>query len=80
MRAKYGRLDPERWQDDLRAGFAECFRVLATDGVLIFKWAETQIKVRDILALTPQRPLFGHPSGKRAATHWIVFMKEQTNA
>ena len=80
LRAKYGRLDPERWQDDLRAGFAECFRVLATDGVLIFKWAETQIKVRDILALTPQRPLFGHPSGKRAATHWIVFMKEQTNA
>ncbi len=79
LRAKYGRLDPDTWQDDLRAGFAECFRVLATDGVLIFKWAETQIKVREILALTPHRPLFGHPSGKRAATHWIVFMKDTTN-
>ena len=59
----------------LRAGFAECFRVLAPHGVLIFKWAETQVKVSEILALTPERPLFGHPSGKRAATHWITFMK-----
>ena len=75
LKAKYGKLDESTWRDDLRAGFAECFRVLAPHGVLIFKWAETQIKVSEILALTPERPLFGHPSGKRAATHWITFMK-----
>jgi len=75
LRAKYGVLDLATWRDDLRAGFAECFRVLVPHGVLIFKWNETQIKVSEILALTPEQPLFGHPSGKRAATHWICFMK-----
>lgn len=77
MKAKYGLLDPSTWQEDLRKGFAECFRVLATDGVLVFKWNETQIKTRQILALTEQQPLFGHPSGKKGGTHWIVFMKTE---
>lgn len=63
------------WRDDLAKGFAECFRVLATDGVLIFKWNETQVKVSEILALTDQQPLFGHNSGKRVNTHWMTFMK-----
>ncbi|MQT97840.1 class I SAM-dependent methyltransferase [Pseudomonas helleri] len=74
LRAKYGILTSD-WRDDLSKGFAECFRVLATDGVLIFKWNETQVKVSEILALTDQRPLFGHKSGKREKTHWITFMK-----
>lgn len=75
LRAKYGALNKATWRDDLRQGFAECFRVLADDGVLIFKWNETNIRVGEILALTPHQPLFGHPSGKRAGTHWICFMK-----
>lgn len=79
MRAKYGVLSADDWRDDLRAGFAECFRVLAKDGVLVFKWAETQIKTAEVLALTQQKPLFGHPSGKRGGTHWICFMKESGN-
>lgn len=74
MAAKYGKLGAD-WQDDLRAGFAECFRVLATDGVLVFKWNETQVKIREVLACTPVAPLFGNTSGKKAGTHWIVFMK-----
>src|SRR5699024_9040563 len=37
LAAKYGKLDPRTWRDDLRAGFSECFRVLKPDGVLIFK-------------------------------------------
>ncbi len=77
MRAKYGCLNPSTWREDLRAGFAECFRVLEPSGVLVFKWNETQIKVSEILALTDEKPLFGHPSGKRAGTHWICFMKGQ---
>ncbi|MDR6708167.1 SAM-dependent methyltransferase [Novosphingobium sp. 1748] len=74
LAAKYGKLGA-CWQDDLRAGFAECFRVLADDGVLIFKWSEVQIKLSEVLALTPHKPLFGNTSGKRMGTHWIVFMK-----
>jgi len=71
---KYGKLQAS-WRDDIRKGFEECFRVLANGGVLIFKWNETQIKVSEILALTDQKPVFGHISGKRANTHWITFMK-----
>jgi len=70
---KYGILQND-WQDDIRKGFSECFRVLAKDGVLIFKWNETQIKVSELLKLTEQQPLFGHKSGKRMDTHWLTFM------
>jgi 23S rRNA G2069 N7-methylase RlmK/C1962 C5-methylase RlmI len=72
---KYGVLKKD-WQSDLKQGFAECFRVLAIDGVLIFKWAETQIKTSQVLQCTDQAPLFGHKFGKRSGTHWIVFMKQ----
>ena len=77
--AKYGRLDRDTWRDDLRAGFAECFRVLRPEGVLIFKWNETQIPVSQILALTDQKPLVGHRVGKQMKTHWITFIKESTH-
>ncbi len=78
LAAKYGKLS-NNWRDDLRKGFSECFRVLAADGVLIFKWAETQVKVGDVLALTSVRPLFGHPSGRKGLTHWMVFMKPNSD-
>lgn len=74
LASKYGKLS-ENWRDDLRQGFAECFRVLASDGVLVFKWNETQVALREILALTDQNPLFGHTSGRKGMTHWLVFMK-----
>ena len=54
LAAKYGRLS-EDWRNDLRAGLAECFRVLEIHGVLVFKWNETQIKIGEVLALTPNR-------------------------
>lgn len=75
MFKKYGGL-LTTWREDLAAGFAECFRVLAPNGVLIFKWNEIQIPVRDILALTPHKPLVGHRSGKAANTHWITFLAD----
>lgn len=74
---KYGVLGDD-WKADLAAGFSECFRVLRPNGVLVFKWNETQIPLREILALTHQRPLFGHRSGKAAKTHWVTFIKEGT--
>lgn len=74
LAAKYGKLS-DAWRDDLRAGFSECFRVLAHDGVLVFKWNETQVRIPEVLALTPVQPLFGHLSGRKGLTHWLVFMK-----
>lgn len=75
MGQKYGSLDPKMWREDIRKGFTECFRVLKKGGVLVFKWNEHSIRLREILKLAPVDPLFGHPSGKRQKTHWIVFMK-----
>lgn len=63
------------WKDDLRKGFAECFRVLKRDGVLIFKWNESEIPLKEVLSLSMIRPLFGHHSGKKQKTHWVTFMK-----
>ena len=74
LAAKYGKLSSD-WRADLCAGFSECFRVLEPDGVLVFKWNETQVKLRDVLALTPHQPLFGQVSGRAGMTHWLVFMK-----
>lgn len=74
---KYGALDRDTWQTDLRAGFSECFRVLKPEGVLIFKWSEVQVPLREVLSLTDQVPLFGHASGKAAKTHWMTFMKTE---
>ena len=71
---KYGKLCVN-WRDDIRAGFAECFRVLHPLGTLIFKWNEHEVKVRELLSLTPYRPLFGNRCGKTAKSHWLVFMK-----
>lgn len=74
LKLKYGKLELD-WRQDLKAGFAECFRVLKRDGVLIFKWNEGQIKSKEILALTQYRPLFGHPTGRKNLTHWFTFIK-----
>lgn len=79
MAKKYGKLD-KNWPLMIRDGFAECFRVLKPNGTLIFKWNETQILTKDILALTDQKPVVGHISGKRANTHWICFLKDGEQA
>jgi len=63
------------WKNELKLGFSECFRVLRIGGTLIFKWNERSISINDILALTPELPLYGHKSGKASNTHWIAFMK-----
>ena len=72
---KYGCLNGD-WKAMLAGGFAECFRVLKPHGTLIFKWCETQIPLRDILALTPEKPLYGHKGGQKSVTHWVAFLKQ----
>ncbi len=74
QRKKYGCLNRETWREDIRQGFAECFRVLELGGFLIFKWNEEQVRLGEVLQLAPCRPLFGHQRGK---THFVVFTKEE---
>jgi SAM-dependent methyltransferase len=78
LAAKYGKLSPD-WREDLRQGLSECLRVLKPHGTLVFKWSETQVKVGEVLKLAPQPPMYGHISGRKGLTHWLVFMKEQTS-
>ena len=54
----------------------EIKRVLKPNGILIFKWNETDIPVSKILELTDRKAVFGHISGKRSNTHWICFIKD----
>lgn len=71
---KYGRLS-STWEDDIKQGFNECMRVLKPNGILIFKWNESEIKLSKILSLIPFKPLFGHTSGRQSRTIWMCFMK-----
>ncbi len=71
---KYGRLD-DNWPQMLHDGFRECMRVLKPDGVLIFKWAESNIQAEKVWRAIGEKPLFGHHSGKKSKTFWGCFMK-----
>jgi SAM-dependent methyltransferase len=74
MAKKYGVLLPT-WETDLKSGFEECMRVLKHNGTLVFKWNVHQIKLNDVLKIFPQKPLYGHTSGKHGKTIWLCFMK-----
>ncbi|HCL01804.1 MAG TPA: SAM-dependent methyltransferase [Lachnoclostridium phytofermentans] len=69
---KYGKLNTDTWRQDIKQGFKECMRVLEDNGVLIFKWNEDQIKLKEVLNAIGYKPLFGN---KKSKTHWLVFMK-----
>jgi len=75
MAKKYGVLG-DTWEDDIKQGFSECFRVLKAGSVLVFKWNSVEIPVSQILKLTNKKPLLGHKSGKRQDTHWILFINQ----
>jgi SAM-dependent methyltransferase len=72
---RYGRLTTKTWADDLQKGFQECWRVLEPYGTLIFKWAENDKKLKDIIHLFPAEPMFGSRVGARGGTIWLCFMK-----
>lgn len=81
MAKKYGVLDKETWQADLKQGFDECWRVLDDFGVLIFKWSEQgdgkkrSKPVRQLIDIFGKEPLIGHTVGSKSNTHWMTFMK-----
>lgn len=79
MAKKYRRLTGD-WQDMIRAGFSECWRVLRPGGTLVFKWNETDVKLKEVLSLAPVAPMFGHTTGRQAKTIWATFFKTPTNS
>lgn len=76
MHMYYGILSGD-WREMLRKGFAECFRVLKPCGTLVFKWCEISIPLREILALTPEKPIIGNQKAKTSKTHFVIFLKEE---
>lgn len=72
---KYGLLNRDTWKQDIKQGFDECWRVLETFGVLIFKWNEANINGRQIVKILNHTPLFGDFTGKSGNTIWMTFMK-----
>lgn len=67
---KYGKL-PADWKTEIKKGFNECMRVLEPYGILIFKWNQDQIKVKEVIDAIGRPPLFGDI---RSKTLWMVFM------
>ncbi len=74
MAKKYGKLN-KNWQEDIKQGFKECWRVLKVNGVLIFKWSEVGISLKEILKLFDKKPLFGHKTRQKNQCIWLCFMK-----
>lgn len=77
FRKKFGCLNAETWQDDLKKGFAECWRVLDDFGTLVFKWSNSEIPFKKALELIPHKPLFYNTTNYKATsvTKWFCFMK-----
>jgi len=75
MEMRYGRLREETWEENIRAGFKECWRVLDDYGTLVFKWNSKEKSIKQVLALFTETPLFGHTTNKKEYTHWMCFMK-----
>jgi SAM-dependent methyltransferase len=71
---KYGCLSDD-WKNDYRKAFSECFRVLRPNGILHFKWNTTTISLKEVLALTNEKPVWCHRSGKQDKTYLIDFIK-----
>lgn len=70
---QYGSWEPGERDDALRLGFAECWRVLAPGGTLVFKWAG---RVTEVEPLFPAKPIVGtRPRGRKTGPSWVVFYK-----
>jgi hypothetical protein len=78
MVKKYGKL-PKDWQENLRAGFNECWRVTKPYGTIVFKWNETQISTAAVIAAIGKQPLFGHTTNNKGTTKWMCFIKAEAS-
>jgi len=76
---KWGALHAETWQEDLRDGFRELWRVLKPGGTLVFKFADESADFDEVLPLAPTEPLFGTSVNDPGTveTRWFVFYKPE---
>lgn len=79
MKKKYGKLERNQWRADVRAAFAEAWRVLRPGGTLIFKWSSIQIPLAEVKKLFPDKPVFKtgnkNEDDCRKSTYVISFFK-----
>ncbi|MHA1395387.1 MAG: SAM-dependent methyltransferase [Promethearchaeota archaeon] len=76
MSKKFGTIKNTNWEEDMKKGFKECWRVLDDYGTLIFKWNDNSIKISKIKPLFPEKPIiFNRISTKGNRTYWFVFLK-----
>jgi len=72
---RYGRLNLADWEQNLAEGFEQTWAHVKKYGFLIFKWCETDKKIKDIEQFFPDPPLFGTRTGKNNKTIWLIFQK-----
>ena len=72
---RYGNLSKKDWENDLRKGFRELWRVLDDYGILVFKWGSAEINLSEVIKLFNVKPLFGTKTGIKGNTTWACFMK-----
>ena len=72
---KYGYLG-DNWEEDLRKGFNEMWRILDDFGTLNLKFTDLDISTGKLLSLFPVQALYGIITKKGANnTYWFNFMK-----
>lgn len=76
VRLRYGELTSLNEQEEIGLGFAECWRVLAPGGTLVFKWAGPLERVAPHF---PCDPIVGTRDAPRGdtllGTRWFIFYK-----
>ena len=74
---KFGGLNPETWQYDLKKGFNELWNILDDYGVLLFKFSDYHIKFKEVMNLFLEKPLFFNRMNSKGKTQtkWFCFMK-----
>jgi len=76
---KYGCLQKSTYKHELENGIKKLFEILKPEGIFIFKWAESDIKIETVLKLFPYKPLFGSQTKSKGYTQtfWILFIKHR---
>ena len=69
----YGALPKDTADDDLRRGLAECWRVLAPGGTLVFKWGAKSVD--RVVPHFPATPVVGTRTPRGGQTRWFIFYK-----
>lgn len=62
MHIQYSYLKKDTWKQVLKKGFEELFRVLKEDGFLVLKWCESDVRVSEVIKLSPYKPMFSNMS------------------